>query len=177
MLTQRHTEKSEVSIPLAQLRLSPYHPDSQGRSIALRKNDQESQLFIAIRGLQVDLRQRQLADPIFSQSRIFRFCAPLAVFLYFFIIGMTVPRNSTVVAYMAVLMRALGGLGILVALCVLSVGAVLVLVTVWALIWPLARVLRSFCEWDVTELNTMTADSSAEYEFSQANMLFGGLLT
>ena len=90
---------------------------------------------------------------------------------------MTVPRNSAAMAYMAMLTKALGSFGILVAISVLGVGVLLVLVILWALIWPLARVLRSFCEWDVTELNTrMSADKTGDYELSQANMLFGGFL-
>jgi hypothetical protein len=89
----------------------------------------------------------------------------------------TVPRNAAAKAHVAMLMEALGGFGILVVVSLLSVGAVLVLVILWALIWPLAKVLRSFCEWDVTELNRMNANTSAEYELNQANMLFGGLLT
>ena len=80
---------------------------------------------------------------------------------------------------MAMLMEALGSFGILVAISVLGVGALMVLVILWALIWPLARVLRSFCEWDVTELNTRLGANTLktdDHELSQANMLFGGLL-
>ena len=178
MLTHRHTEYSESSSHNDHPRsgqLNTQHPNA--KSTTFRKNDQESQLYVAVRGLQGDLRQNQLADPTVSQSHIFRYVAPLAVFLYFFIIGMTVPRNSAAMAYMAMLTKALGSFGILVAISVLGVGVLLVLVILWALIWPLARVLRSFCEWDVTELNTrMSADKTGDYELSQANMLFGGFL-
>lgn len=179
MLIQRRTEYSQASsspdpLLLTAPRQTP-HPDL--KSTTLRRNDQESQFYVAIRGLQGELRRKQLADPNSSQSHIFRFCAPLAVFLYFFTVGMTVPRNSTAIAYVTILIRSLGSFGILVALSVVGVGAVFVLVILWALIWPLAKVLRSFCEWDVMELNGMNTNQSSEYEFSQANMLFGWLLT
>jgi hypothetical protein len=108
---------------------------------------------------------------------MFRFCAPLAIFLYFFIVGVTIPRNPTAKAHMAILMESLGSFGIMAVLLVLGVGAVLVLVLLWALIWPLARILRMICEWDLTELNDAGANQSGEYELSQGNLLFGGLFT
>jgi hypothetical protein len=177
MLIQRHTEYSEASSPHDQPHSAQMQTPLPDAKSTARRSDQESQLYVAIRGLQGDLRRKELSDPTLSQSHIFRFAAPLAIFLYFFVLGMTIPRNSAAKAYVAMIMEALGGFGILVVALLLSVGAALVLVVLWALIWPLAKVLRSFCEWDVTELNRMNENTSAEYELSQANMLFGGFLT
>jgi len=167
MLIQRHIQSSETSS----------HPNRDIDTTTLRKSDHESQLYVAIRGLQSEIRRTQLADPNLSQSHIFRNSAPLAIFLYLFVVGMTVPRHPATAAYVATFMETTGSIRILVALSVLGVGALLILVILWALIWPLARVLQYFCEWDLTELNGARTDQLGEYEFSQANMLFGGLFT
>jgi hypothetical protein len=174
MLVQRHTTNSEFSPSNNQ---PPHHALGDTGSLAANVRKQENQVYIAIRGIQSDLRRNQLADTDVSNSHRFRFCAPLAIFLYFFIVGVTVPRNPAAKAYIATLMESLGSLGILIMLLVLGVGAALVLVILWAMIWLLVGILRWFCEWDLTELNDAGANQYGEYQLSQGNLLFGGLFT
>jgi len=178
-LIHRHTLSSEYAELLS---TSPSH-DVKNRSKPTCSVNAESDAETAtwhdalpsVDELQAVCRRLQ-ADPEVSQRAIFNYCAPLFVFVCVLATCVGVLRLPAVNASALRVLDDFGNHKSEAVMAVFGLVTVIVggLVCLRTTIWAVANVVRVFLEKD---LSKPVDGSSDTFDMTQANVLFGGILT
>jgi hypothetical protein len=172
-IVHRYTAGSEYAALLSTAAPSVPHNHQQSRwrptfsNLNLCPSSAEIQMVV----------RRMRGDPDLSQSSIFRFCAPLLVFVTCIAAGILALKMHRVHLLMVrvfgddmgQLARGLTSVGLLLVLGIPAALAVLRLV-----IWGVASAVGMFVEKDLTV--DPTKGSRDEFQLSEVNVLMGGFL-
>jgi len=149
-------------------------------SSSLGKNEKRNHPYTQTSLQSVQTHLRHISSLSSTQHAVFTFLAQPLVFLLFFFLGISIPRNAKYKAQAADILDGETSrwvIGQVLGLLMFAVG--ITLTTLRGCIWLGAKVVHAFCEVNLEEAAERPSSMNGvegEFELTAANLIVGGFL-